>query len=495
MLFTLATKSLRNRLLTTSLTVASIAFSVALLIGVENVRTGMRDSFAGTVRGVDLIVGARGGTIQLLLYSVFGIGSPTQNVSIEAYDRWRDHPAVAWTIPYALGDSHRSFRVIGTNEDFYEYYRFREDGKVTFTEGRMPRDLYDVAIGSEVAERLAYRAGDLIEVTHGLSTAAGGIVNHDEHPFKVVGIIARTFTPIDRALYVTLEGIEAMHVGFETGMPAARPGATPPAMPGATPPAMPGATPPAMPGATPPAMPGATPPAMPGATPPAMPGATPPAMPGATPPAMSGVGVPAMPGAAADHPASRDDPRVQPTQITSFFVGTQNRIETLQLKREIDTDQSEALSAIIPGMALGEMWRTIGYAESGLLAVTALVVVVGLLGMLVALYSSLNARRREMAILRAVGAGPRKIVGLMVLESGLLAALGALLGVILTYAILYAARGPVERSFGLLLPIRPLGQTEVGYIALVVLAGVVIGFVPAYRAYRNTLTDGLSLRL
>lgn len=463
MLFTLATKSLRNRLLTTSLTVASIAFSVALLIGVENVRTGMRDSFAGTVRGVDLIVGARGGTIQLLLYSVFGIGSPTQNVSIEAYDRWRDHPAVAWTIPYALGDSHRSFRVIGTNEDFYEYYRFREDGKVTFTEGRMPRDLYDVAIGSEVAERLAYRAGDLIEVTHGLSTAAGGIVNHDEHPFKVVGIIARTFTPIDRALYVTLEGIEAMHVGFETGMPAA--------------------------------MPGATPPAMPGATPPAMPGATPPAMPGATPPAMSGVGVPAMPGAAADHPASRDDPRVQPTQITSFFVGTQNRIETLQLKREIDTDQSEALSAIIPGMALGEMWRTIGYAESGLLAVTALVVVVGLLGMLVALYSSLNARRREMAILRAVGAGPRKIVGLMVLESGLLAALGALLGVILTYAILYAARGPVERSFGLLLPIRPLGQTEVGYIALVVLAGVVIGFVPAYRAYRNTLTDGLSLRL
>src|SRR5690606_7194983 len=174
---------------------------------------------------------------------------------------------------------------------------------------------------------------------------------------------------------------------------------------------------------------------------------------------------------------------------------TQNRIETLQLKREIDTDQEEALSAIIPGFALGEMWRTIGYAETGLLAVTALVVVVGLLGMLVALYSSLNARRREMAILRAVGAGPRRIVGLMVLESGLLAALGAGLGVALTYIILYSARGPVERNFGLLLPIRPLGETELGYLALVVLAGVLIGFVPAYRAYRNTLTDGLSIRL
>lgn len=475
MLLTLATKSLRNRLLTTSLTVASIAFSVALLVGVENVRTGMRDSFAGTVRGVDLIVGARGGTIQLLLYSVFGIGSPTQNVSIEAYDRWRNHPAVAWTIPYALGDSHRGFRVIGTTESFYEHYRYRQDGQVTFAEGRMPRDLYDVAIGSEVAERLSYRTGDQISVTHGLSTAAGGIVNHDEHPFRVVGIIARTFTPIDRALYVTLEGVEAMHEGFETG---------------GMPPAMPGATPPAMPGATPPAMPGAMPPAMPGATPPAMPGATPPEMAGATQPAEG-----ELHEHEEEHATSRDDPRVQPTQVTSFFVGTKNRIETLQLKREIDTDQQEALSAIIPGMALGEMWRTIGYAESGLLAVTALVVLVGLLGMLVALYSSLNARRREMAILRVVGAGPRRIVGLMVLESGLLAALGALLGVVLTYVALYAARGPVESAFGLLLPIRPLGQTELGYIAIVVLAGMLIGFVPAYRAYRNTLTDGLSLRV
>ncbi len=480
MLLTLATKSLRNRLLTTSLTVASIAFSVALLVGVENVRTGMRESFAGTVRGVDLIVGARGGTIQLLLYSVFGIGSPTQNVSMATYERLREHPAVAWTIPYSLGDSHRGFRVIGTNEDFFEHYRFRQDGSVTFTEGRMPRDLYDVAIGSEVAERLAYRVGDLIEVTHGLSTAAGGIVNHDEQPFKVVGIMARTFTPIDRALYVTLEGVEAMHVGFETGAPSAMPGAMPPPMPGATPPAMPGATPPAMPGATPPPMPGAMPPR-----------GVPMAMPGAEPPP----GMQAAPDGETLRALTRDDPRVRPTQLTAFFVGTKNRIETLQLKREIDTYQDEALSAIIPGFALGEMWRTIGYAESGLLAVTALVVAVGLLGMLVALYSSLNARRREMAILRAVGAGPRKIVSLMVLESGLLAALGAFIGVALTYVLLYAAQGPVERNFGLLLPIKSLGQTELWYLSLVVLAGVLIGFVPAYRAYRNTLTDGLSLRL
>ena len=121
----LALKSLRNRAFSTSLTVGSIALSVALLIGVENVRVGMRESFSNTISQTDLIVGTKGGTIQLLLYSVFGMGAPTENVSWEAYRQWADHPAVEWTIPYSLGDSHRGFRVIGTNEDFYRHYRYR----------------------------------------------------------------------------------------------------------------------------------------------------------------------------------------------------------------------------------------------------------------------------------------------------------------------------------------------------------------------------------
>src|SRR5690606_24027381 len=118
----------------------------------------------------------------------------------------------------------------------------------------------------------------------------------------------------------TLEGVEAMHVGFETGVPSAMPGATPPAMPGATPPAMPGATPPPMPGAMPP-------------------GGVPMAMPGAEPPP----GMQAVPDGETLRALTRDDPRVRPTQLTAFFVGTKNRIETLQLKREIDTYQDEAL--------------------------------------------------------------------------------------------------------------------------------------------------------
>lgn len=98
-LLTLVRKSLANRLLATSLTLASLALSVTLLLGIENVRSGMRQSFSNTISRTDLIVGARGGSLQLLLYSVFGIGSPTNNVSWQTYQRFQRHPAVAWTIP------------------------------------------------------------------------------------------------------------------------------------------------------------------------------------------------------------------------------------------------------------------------------------------------------------------------------------------------------------------------------------------------------------
>jgi putative ABC transport system permease protein len=419
MLLRLAVKSLGNRALTSLLTLLSIACSVALLVGIQNVSVGMRESFAGTIRRTDLIVGARGGTMQLLLYSVFGLGSPTGNISYATYQRWRSHPAVAWTIPYSLGDSHHGYRVIGTTTDFYERYRYRADRQLALAQGRQPGELFDVVLGAEVAHRLKYSLGDHIAVTHGM--AATGIMDHSDTPFQVVGILEPTFTAIDRALYVTLQGVEAIHIGWDSGAPPAK----------------------------------------------------------------------------EQHAETAQllIDSVQVDQITSFFVGTKSRIETLRLQREISTDKAEPLTAIIPGVALTEMWHSIGYAEDGVRIITAFVVVVGLLGMLAALYASLSARRREMAVLRALGARPRQIVALMVTESGLLSAAGCIVGVVLVYAALLAAQTPVEQHFGLFLPLRPLGTVEYLYLSGVLVSGWLIGLVPAYRAYRNTLADGLTVRL
>ena len=105
-MFGLAIKSLRNRKFTTILTVVSIALSVTLLLGVERIRKETRTSFANTISGTDLIVGARSGPLQLLLYSVFRIGNATNNISWESYQEIRRNPNINWTIPISLGDSH-----------------------------------------------------------------------------------------------------------------------------------------------------------------------------------------------------------------------------------------------------------------------------------------------------------------------------------------------------------------------------------------------------
>ena len=129
------------------------------------------------------------------------------------------------------------------------------------------------------------------------------------------------------------------------------------------------------------------------------------------------------------------------------------------------------------------------------MVISGFVVLVGLLGMLVSIYTSLDARRREMAILRALGAGPQRIVSLLVLEAGLLSALGAFLGVIFVYAGLAALQPWLEGEFGLLVPIRVLDQAQLMYIGAVIILGFVAGLVPALKAYRTALHDGLSVRV
>ncbi|MEY4065393.1 MAG: hypothetical protein RIR26_1601 [Pseudomonadota bacterium] len=412
-------KSLWNRRLTSTLTILSIGLSVMLLLGIERIRAGARESFSSTISQTDLIVGAKGGTIQLLLYSVFRLGSATANISYDAYRALKDHPAVKWVIPYSLGDSHRGFRVVGTTDEFYTHYRFRQDRSVSFSEGQAPAGIFDVALGSEVAEKLGYRLGDSVAVAHGV-TDGPAILNHDDKPFKVVGILNKTATPIDRSLYITLEGLEAIHMDWQQGVPPRR-----------------------------------------------------------------GEGTPA------DRIRKEN---VKISQITAVLLRTKNRLETLTLQREINTFQGEPLMAIIPGVALSELWSVVSYAEDGLRLVSWSVLVVGLLAMLIALYTSLQERRREMAILRSVGAGLAMVALLLVSEALILTVLGTALGIALTYGVLYAVQPTVESNFGLLIPLQSLSLMEWIFVGVILVSGFLVGVVPAMKAYRNSLADGLAVR-
>ncbi|ELA6791289.1 ABC transporter permease [Vibrio alginolyticus] len=413
----LAWKSLMNRKATAILTIMTVAISVVLLLGVERIRTQAKDSFANTISGTDLIIGGRSGQVNLLLYSVFRIGNATNNIDWKSYQEFANHRSVDWAIPISLGDSHKGFRVMGTNHSYFEHYKFGSKQPLTFGKGREFNGLFETVLGSDVAKQLGYDIGSEIIIAHGISDV--GFSRHDNLPFKVVGILAPTGTPVDKTVHVSLEAIEAIHVGWESG---ARLGPTP----------------------------------------------------------------------KAQDLKNRD---FQPKQITAMLVGLKSRIQTFALQRQINTYPKEPLSAIMPGVALHELWGMMSVAEQALMAVSGFVVIAGLLGMLSSLLTSLQERRREMAILRAMGARPRHVFSLLISEASLLTAAGIITGVTGLYAILAIAQPIIQQHYGIHLTLSILSTYEWMLLGFVQCAGTVIGFIPALRAYRQSLSDGMTIRI
>jgi putative ABC transport system permease protein len=417
-IFSLAWKSLLNRRFTAVLTVLSIALSVALLIGVERLRTEARASFANTLSGTDLIIGARSGPVQLLLYTVFRIGDATNNFSWESYRALAQHPKIAWTVPISLGDSHRGYRVLGTNRDYFRHYRFARDRALQFAAGKPFEDLYDAVLGAEAADALGYEIGDSILIAHGAGDVS--FARHDDKPFRVAGILQRTGTPVDRTVHVSLQAIEAIHADWQRGAP------------------------------------------------------------------LPGVSISAEQARALD---------LTPEAISAALVGLKSKIATFQVQRQVNEYPQEPLTAILPGVALSQLWDLIGIAENALLMVAIFVVVVGLFGMLTALLTSLNERRREMAILRSVGARPAHVFTLVMGEAGFLTLLGVLLGLILLYGLIALGQPIIESRFGLFIALGPPSAHEALLLGAVTAAGFLVGGIPSYRAYRLSLADGLSLRV
>lgn len=419
-LLRLALASLGNRRFTAWLTVFAIALSVCLLLAVERVRTEARASFANTISGTDLIVGARSGSVNLLLYSVFRIGNATNNIRWESYEQLAKHRQVKWAIPISLGDSHRGYRVMGTNTAYFEHYRYARTQQLQLSSGRaFANDPFEVVLGAEVAQALAYKLGDELVLAHGV--AAISLLKHDDKPFKVVGILDRTGTPVDRTLHISLAGMEALHVDWQNGMPAR--------------------------------------------------------------------------GAAKVSAEQARAMDLQPTQITAVLLGLNSKIATFSLQREINEFRGEPLLAILPGVALQELWSLMGTAEKALFVVSLFVVLTGLIGMLTAILTSLNERRREMAILRSVGARPWHIASLLIVEAFALALAGVLLGVLLLYVGIAGAQGFVQANYGLYLPLNMPSRYEWTLLGAILSAALMMGCVPAWRAYRQSLADGLSIRL
>ena len=417
-LLTLAARSAWNRKLTLGLTLLSIALSVALLLGVERVRQDAQESFEQSVSGTDLVIGARTSPVQLMLYAVFHLGEATNNIHWQAYQDLAAQPAVAWSIPISLGDSHHGFPVLGTTPAYFEHFHYGDRQPLAFASGKPFAGLYDAVIGAEVAQRLGYKLGDRIVLAHGSGDI--GLAEHTDKPFTVTGILAPTGTPVDRTVHVSLEAIEAIHLDWQGGAK------------------------------------------------------------------IPGFSIPA-------EYASKFD--LTPKEVTAVLVGLKSRAGVFKMQRYVNGYEAEPLLAVLPGVALDQLWQVVGVAERALLAVSGMVVAVGLCGLVAVILASLNERRRELAILRSVGAHPRDIFLLLSAEGLFVTLCGTLLGMLLLTALAAIFAPIVQSHYGLLITPRLISRDELGLLGAVMGVSLLASLAPGYGAYRLSLSDGLVPRI
>ncbi|WP_196161407.1 FtsX-like permease family protein [Reinekea sp. G2M2-21] len=411
----LALKSLWNRRVTALLTLLMVSVSVCLLLSVDRVRTDTRSSFGNTLSGTDLLIGSRTGSLNLLLYSVFRIGNATNNISWQSYQELKNHKDVKWTIPISLGDSHKGYRVVGTNESYLQHYQYGRQHGLKLQQGVWFADVFEVVLGAEVARQLNYQLGDAVVIAHG--TGSTSFEQHDDRPFKVVGILAPTGTPVDKSLHIPLEGITVLHVDWQSGVK--RQGKT----------------------------------------------------------------------TSVDDTLSLD---LTPDSITAFLVGMNSRLKAFGFQRQVNEFRKEPLMAVIPGAALQELWQLIGIAENALMAVSVMVIVTGLIGMVTVIISSLNERRREIAIFRALGAKRNTLLGLLMVESGFYGLAGLVTGYGLHVLLMGIANSHVQNRYGIELTIGWPNESMMVILSSFLVTTVILGLLPGYRAYRQSLSDGLS---
>lgn len=399
-LLRLSIRSLAARKGPVLLSLVAIALSVGLLVTTEKVREGVRQGFENTITGVDLVVGARTGPLSLVLYTVFRLGDPLQSVSWETFSQVANHRDVAWVVPISLGDSHRGYRVLGTDERYIEHYRYGQGETLGIARGRWIEDPMEAVLGAEVARALGYRLDDDIVLSHGIVSA--GFADHADDPFRVVGVLAPTGTPVDRTVHVSLSGIEAIHGNVA--------------------------------------------------------------------------------------PTEEFEPK----SVTAFLVGMKSRPLVLRFQRQLNTYRQEPLTAVIPGVALSRLWSIIGPVEILLTTMTGLVFLVGLIGLSTTLLASLAGRRREMAVLRAVGARPSDLLALLAIETVVTSLAGVVAGMVLAYSALFALAPWLRSSFGLVLDGMTPGRFDLLVLLAIVGASLLAGLIPGAAAYRQALNEDLS---
>lgn len=440
-LWRIAWRYLWSRPLVAALTLAGVALGAALISGVLTIRRETERVFLDEGSAFDLVVGAKGSPLQLVLSSVYHLDVPTGNVPLSEVDRLKADMRVRTAVPIGLGDNFRGYRIVGTTPEFFDLTRrnpdTEEDVRIfSMAEGSWDfSEPFNAVLGADVARRTGLRVGDTFAGSHGIVAVAGS-EEHADSPYTVVGILAPSGTSNDRAVFASIEAVWAVHDKeaalharlYGGGEAAPQPAAEPSPEQAAAP----------------------------------------------------------TPGwLFAPKPVSSE------REVTAVLVQLQS--PGLRLWMVDETNKQTNAMAAVP---INEMLRlyqlVLAPMQQALLAVAYLVVVVAGLSVLATLYQAAERRRRDIAVMRALGATPPEVFAVVFLEAALVAVLGTAGGWLLGHGAVQAAEGFLRDSAGLAVAAWRTDAREVGALAAVAGIGLVAGLFPAILAYRRAPAKDLS---
>jgi len=415
-MLSLLLKSMRSRLIPTSLVTISLMASMVLLLSIERIQQGAEEGFNQSISGVDAIIGPRSSSIELVLYTVFHLGRPTNNITTKTVNDVKLRGDISWLVPIALGDSHKGFRVVATEPNYFEHIKYANGQPLVFSKGVAFAELSEAVLGSDVAEKLSYRVGSKIQITHGSVESIGS--KHDDFSFVVTGILNKTGTPIDRAIFLDLKGYELLHLGWKSGKKIFN---------------------------------------------------------------LDDINLSSLP-----------EDALIPKTVTAAFIGLKSKLTLFNFSKNIREYPKEAISAVIPGIALSELWSIVGLVDKGFQLLSWIIIAISLIAMVTLIIASLDNRKQEMTIYRANGASP-KFLAMMVLCESLVIGLTAIVGaIILVTIVTYFATVQLNLALGISPSFKWISMGEIIVFSFILLAGALSSLIPAVMVFRKNLHQTLS---
>lgn len=395
-LWLIVRRSLYQHLLSTLVTVVSIALAGGLLMSVWVVKNQAHATFTGQSGGWDAVLGARGAKLQLVLNAIFHLEASPGNIPFDDYEAIRTNRAVAAAVPIAVGDNYRGYRLVGTMTNYFDVEFAKAQRFQLAPGGRMFEDGYrEAVVGSFVAQKLGLKVGSEFQPYHGLNFDPK--TQHEE-VYVVVGIMEPSNTPADRVIWIPLAGLQNM----------------------------------------------------------------------------------------SGHDAATAN------DVSAVLVKLRSPLAGQQLDMLYNRQGNRLTFAWPIAKQMADLFEKFGWFDSVLELVAWLVALVATGAVLASLYNSMNSRRRDIAILRALGARRRTVFSAIVLESATISALGMAVGFLIYFAILMGAASVIRAQTGVVLDPWQPASVWLWAPAAMIGMGALAGILPALKAYRSEVADGLA---